>query len=85
MRWETAYYALRTVDWTAVQALPLVGRVLYLQSCFYMLDWCGNEGDCEASHNACDGMAEGGEFVDGILNGFLCGSNGGWHGFPESF
>lgn len=70
---RAAYDSLRAVDGAAVEALPLVGRVLDLQARFHVLDGGGDEGDGDAGHDAGNGVAEGGEFVG-------CGSGGVWRG-----
>ena len=68
----------RAVDRAAVQALAFVCCVLDLEPGFDMLDRGGDEGDCEAGQQACEGVAEGGELVAGFLNGcFWASENGG--------
>lgn len=76
---------LGAVDGAAVEALSFVGCVLDLQAGFYVLDWGGDEGDGNAGHDACEGVAECGEFVSGVFYGFICGSKGGGGGFAEAF
>lgn len=49
-----------------------------------MLDGGGDEGDCEAGHYACEGVAEGGEFAGCGFGGIFYGMEGGGGGFEEA-
>ena len=76
----------QAVNGPFIQSLGLLGRVLNLQSCFDVLDWCCDERDCCACHHTCHGVADCGQLVDlGVRETevpFREGGGGGGHAVP---
>jgi len=56
-------YFLDAVYRARIQTFGSFGRVLDLETRFYVFYWSGDEGDGCAGHYSCHGVAEGGEFV----------------------